>query len=307
MLHKDARVVYCVEGGAAATFSRAHLYGCRRLLEGTLHPDYAVNALAKEYENLGLRYTASIVYPRGRLMSEIESCDGLITQSEFAANTYRANGIPAAKLHIVPLGVDLDTFRPADTPVPRKRRQPVRLLFVGQLSVRKGVARLLDVLDQLSKESVEVTLIGMLDADLRPTFERMRAASSHKINWIPGMSRRELVAYYQAADLFVLPSLCDSFGQVILEAMACGTPALVTDTCGAPVRDGLDGWVVPVGNTEALAQKLMVAVQLGSQGLAKLGSNAADQASRYSWRAFRVRMAQLISQSCRLDPIKSLD
>jgi len=295
MVDRDIRAVYCVEGGAQFTFQRASNKGCVRFLEATVHPDHLAKALSGEYALLGLPDLNFASYGRSRLIDEINLADRIITQSEFAAGTYRMHGVANEKLRVVPLGVDLTMFSPS----PERRPEAdsaLRVLYVGQLSVRKGVIRLIEALNGLKENSVQLRMIGLLDSELRLSFNRLLSNSRVHIEWIPGVARYELPVHYRWADLLALPSLCDSFGQVVLEAMACGTPVLVTSACGAPVADGVDGWVVPSADNQALTDKVALAVSLNRSKLAELGNNAARHAARYSWQGFAARMLAVLSE-----------
>jgi D-inositol-3-phosphate glycosyltransferase len=127
------------------------------------------------------------------------------------------------------------------------------------------------------------------------------ASLGNLIRWIPGLARRDLVEHYRNADVVVLPSLCDSFGQSVLEAMACGTTCIVTDACGVPVKNGHDGVVVASDQIEAFANAFEV-LATDSSSLASLGVAAATTARAYGWDRYRVQMIQLLRASMEVNP-----
>jgi glycosyltransferase involved in cell wall biosynthesis len=157
------------------------------------------------------------------VLEEIETADVVVSQSDFGRSTYLAGGVAAGKVVALPLGVDTSLFCPGPRP---SVGGPLRVLYVGSVCIRKGVQYLLEAFQQLPPEVATLTVVGV--------------------------SRSELPAIYREADVMVLPSLCDSFGQVVVEALACGTPVIATTDCGAMPRQGVDGLVVPPGDTQAL-------------------------------------------------------
>ena len=106
--------------------------------------------------------------------------------------------------------------------------------------------------------------------------------------FLGALGREQLRSEYQRADLFCLPSLSDGFGHVVLEALACGTPALVTDACGASdlIKSGQSGFIIPAADLNAVGEKLEQAFQQRSE-LAVMRFTARNTAERYPWRRFR--------------------
>lgn len=287
-LPDSATAVYACEGSALATFRRAATVGARTFLEGTVHPKHYEVTLRPEYEYLGLPYPRHAPTPQ-RVLEEIAVADRVLTQSEFGMSTYAKYGLPRDKVICVPLGVDGSVFNAQAFSPAESQRSELRILYVGTLSVRKGVARLLEALKLLGEGDLKLTLIGRMDGEFRSVWERLKGAAA----WIPGLSRDELVTYYRDADLLVLPSLCDSFGQTALEAMACGTPVVVTSACGVQVKHGVEGYVVQPGSSEALANVLGRASTKRDE-LRMLGENAAARAEALTWTRFEAQMVEAL-------------
>ena len=288
----EAAVVYCTEGVALRVLERASQLGAFAMLEGTVHPDHLVSVLRPEYERLGLDFGGAFSDNWNRTKLEFSASDLIITQSEFAAGTFISHGIDRDKVLVVPLGVDLDTFYP-DQRIERQSGR-MKVLYVGSLSVRKGLPRLMEALSSVGGSFIELTVVGVLDDALagycRQQFKRL----GERVRWIPGLSRRELVSLYREADVVVLPSICDSFGQSVLEAMACGTAVLVTDACGVSVTNGHDGVVVPAGDSEALAAALEAMASSDRRLLTDLGQSGAATARAHGWSVYRLKMTDAI-------------
>lgn len=157
---------------------------------------------------------------------EFELADIVLVASEFSARSLPRNWVPRSKLRVVPYGYDAPRKKVSDTkPGGRK------LTFVGSLSERKGVTLLLRAFERLLRRdpSWKLTLVGRESAEFRLPYPLPRGVS-HLSELNNAQVRRELLA----ADLLVLPSMCEGFGRVLLESLAAGTPTLSTECSGAP-------------------------------------------------------------------------
>lgn len=181
--------------------------------------------------------------------------------SRFTESHLRAAGF-TGEIAIEPAGVALDefAFRP-----PRPHAGPTRLLFVGRLVPRKGLSVLLEALARLERrERVELQVIG--DGPLQPESEALAASLGlgDRVRFAGAMPRAGVLAALADADVLVLPSRTMPDGEaegsptVLKEALAVGTPAVVTDNGGTRevVPPDLRDEIVPEGNAEALARRL---------------------------------------------------
>lgn len=149
------------------------------------------------------------------------------------------------------------------------------LLAIGQFIHRKGFDVLLKAAASLP-ENAGIYLVGG-----EPTEEYLRLREElqlQNVHFLGFQSKETLVKFYKASDVFVLPTREDIWGLVINEAMAYGLPVITTDRCVAGlelVEDGINGYIVPVGNADALAEKMNLALsadlkQMGAASLEKI-------------------------------------
>ena len=98
-------------------------------------------------------------------------------------------------------------------------------------------------------------MIGKVDPAMGPILKRYQGVFKH----IPSLPKIELAKYYSNSSVFVLPSLADSFALVVLEAMACGVPVIVTEHTGSKevLREGVDGFIVPIRDVESIKEKIL--------------------------------------------------
>ena len=223
----------------------ARRLGLVRLLESTLPPS-TLPLVAAEYRRLGERWPGTD-RPSRELLAELPLCDYAVAQSRFALDSLTEYGVAPERIVLMPLGVDVDRFRP---PEAEPEGRPFRVLFVGQMSVRKGVHHLLEAWSSLALPDAELVFAGApKDAYILDLVRRTQGC--HR--YLGFVAHARLHEVYQQADLLVFPSLAEGGVYVIYEALASGLPCLVSANAGSAVRDGIEGYVLPVGEPEALA------------------------------------------------------
>jgi len=178
-----------------------------------------------------------------------------------AAEYLAANGIPRERIRFFPNTIDVDAYRDA-AEAARARAAEVRarhglperyVLFAGRLVEAKGVRELLAARERLGAEAPPLVVAGA-----GPLEELVRSAPG--VHHLGFQGRDALIELYALADRCAVPSLDEPWGVVVNEALACGCPVLASDAVGAAVdlvRDGIDGWIVPADDPEALARALV--------------------------------------------------
>jgi glycosyltransferase involved in cell wall biosynthesis len=181
--------------------------------------------------------------------------DVVVVNSEFCRQALLKQGVPDSKLEIVPLSYDDNGSEIGNhDSVPDSRLQSsdtLRVLFLGQVILRKGIQYLIEAAKALKGENVRLDVVG-------PMGISADAMASVPINVVfQGRAMRDKASgWYSQADVFVLPTLSDGFAITQLEAMAHGLPVITTPNCGAVVRNEVDGLVVPVRDAKTLARAI---------------------------------------------------
>ena len=216
------------------------------------------------------------------LVEETRMASHFLVASSFTRDSLIEHGAPAAAIRVIPYGVDSGHFHPAPHATDL-RSGPLRLLFVGRINQRKGLRYLLEALSQFAPEQIELTICGRV---LDSMEEFSRGAIPIKLR--PSVSAAELVHAYQQADLFVLPSIAEGFGQVLLEALASGLPILTTTRTAAPdlIEDGVQGFIVEPQRADLLQQRIAWALEHRDE-LAAMGVRARTRAEHFTWQRFR--------------------
>jgi starch synthase len=206
----------------------------------------------------------------------------IVVASSFTRRTLIENGVLPEKIVVNPYGVDLGTFVPVARP---DSSRPFRFLFLGTLGVRKGVPLLLDAWRTLNRRGAELWLAGPLSqraASLIPTVDGVTV--------IEKLPHRDLPVLLSKCDALVLPSYFEGFGLVLLEALAAGMPIIATEATAAPdlIEHGVEGYIVPTGDLDALRSALQRMVDSPSE-LAAMGAAARKCAERFSWDDYGAR------------------
>lgn len=227
-------------------------------------------------------------------------------------------GADPDKLVVIPLGVDLNLFRP----IPRDEAMTAigvdlpkghhLVLFVGRLDPLKGldtllraICKLADLEPELAKTISLAVIGGDVDEngfDLQNELEcldklKNEAGIADLVVFLGSRAQDTLPYYYSAAEVCIVPSHYESFGLVALEAMACGTPVIASRVGGLQhtVEDGETGFLVPAGDPEALAERLRLTL-LDRNLRERLATNARQKAQAYTWRSVADRIVDLYQE-----------
>jgi glycosyltransferase involved in cell wall biosynthesis len=242
---------------------------------------YGYPSIAQRHIRRALEYERALY---GRL-------DLIMPMSRWLADSFmRDNGVPARK--VVPVGAGINLPRIA--PTTDKDYTAPRILFVGHAFARKGGPGLLRAFARVRQEipAAELTIIGPTLADPPPGVRALGFVSKSDA---AGLAR--MLAEYQRATVFTMPSLYEPYGIVFAEAMAHRLPCVGTTICAMPeiIRDGDTGYVVPPADDRALADRLigllrdpLACRQMGERGYRKYEAE-------HTWDAVAARMCDAIA------------
>ena len=241
-----------LSGCSLYSLRRARRLGAKTVLErGSSHMLYQRKILEEEYGQFGQR--KEVVHPQvvERELTEYQEADFIAIPSQFVKQTFLQQGIAEEKLIHVPFGVDLTHFYPAP-----KADDTFRIIHCGNISLRKGVHYLLQAFAELNLPGAELWLIGSLTEEIKPF---LRKWGSPAIRHQGPFPERELYKYYSQSSVFCLASIEEGLAMVQVQAMACGLPVICTTNTGGAdiVRDGQDGFIVPIRDVTALKEKLL--------------------------------------------------
>lgn len=241
--------------------------------------------------------------PLRRLQIEYEvlrKSDALVAESPASKqHMVQEYGVDPQRIQVVPCGVDTTLFQPQDWRQARRalalpETAPI-LLFVGRIQPLKGLGTLLRAAQGVRQHYPDLHVLivggGVDESDTNEAEElgRLQALGQQlgltpHLHFIKAQPQEALAQYYAAADVFVMPSHYESFGMVVLEAMACGTPVVASDVGGLAwtVQHERTGLLAPVSDWHAFAQAI-IRILATPERRETFGHAAIQRARTFAW------------------------
>lgn len=215
---------------------------------------------------------------------ELALADAIYVASSFTKHTLEEYPGKLASVHVIPYGFPTVNNNRIYTSVQNRK---IKLLYVGELSQRKGIAYLFEAVKGL-EQWVELTVVGQGNVSGCKVLKK--ELINHK--YIPSLPHNEILQLMSTQDVLLFPSLFEGFGLVITEAMSQGTPVITTDrTCGPDIiTHGQDSWLIEVGSTLAIRQQLECILE-HPKVLRTVGQEAMQTAQKRPWSSYGQEMA----------------
>jgi starch synthase len=280
----DCDLYVGLSGSSLSAGKRAHDRGARYICDrGSSHIRAQDELLRQESERWGAPSTSIDPGVLEAEEAEYAEADRITVPSGFAHRTFVQQGVAPEKLRMLPYGVNLSRFEPDGAP-PEGRFD---VLFVGGMSLRKGVPYLAQAFDKLEHPAKSLTFVGAPSAALIDILRRRKLwpESARVLGHVP---QAELKTLMSRSHVMVLPSVEDGFGVVLMQAMACACPVIGTDNTGAPdlVSDGAEGYIVPICDVDALAERLQHLADHPDERAAMARKAIAKIRGLGGWRAY---------------------
>jgi len=288
----ETTAAYAYEDGALWTFRRAAREGRARVWDLPL-PHYLT--IEELWRDEAARWPGSIAsaphvepaWKKRRKDQELALATAVSVASRFTKQSVERCEVKVPII-VTPYGFPVEAF------APRARRPdgPFTVLAVGTHDLRKGTPYLLEAWRRAAIPDAELHLVGPLRL-AKPFLDGYAGLFKH---W-PHVAKAELAPRYAAADLLAFPTLGDGFGLVIQEAMCCGTPVVTTPCGGGPecITDGVDGWLVPPRDVDALVERFRAAARDRELAFA-VGRAARARAERWTWTDAGAALARAVAK-----------
>ena len=189
-----------------------------------------------------------------RWRNECALADQIVVNSNWSKNALLSEGVSEEKLQVVPLAYETNsdlTFQ-REYPVSFTSERPLRVLFLGQINLRKGIGQLLEAIELLVDEQIEFWFVGPTQIHIPSELKK-----TPRVRWFGVVPRAEVSQFYKEADVFILPTLSDGFGLTQLEAQSWKLPVIASRHCGEVVRSGENGVVLEEVTAAAIAEALL--------------------------------------------------
>ena len=221
-----------------------------------------------------------------RCRLEALEADHILAPSEYVRDTLVAVGVEPKRIALLPYGVDVERFRPS-----REKDDAVfQILFVGQIGQRKGIKYLLEAVKRLSLRDTELVLVGGIVGSGQGL-----APYRDLFHHVPNVPYYQVHSLYQRADIFVYPSLHEGSALAIGEALASGLPVITTANAGSVVRDGEEGYIVPIRDVEALMDRIL-RLYRDRELRAEMGRKARARAECHTWEHYGRSLDRLVQR-----------
>lgn len=296
---KNCQAVYAYEDSSLTSFRTAKRLGLYCFYDLPIGYWQAAQQIFLEERDLNPEWACTIsglkdsTEKLARKDEELSLADHIIVPSLFVRQTLLSYNACKSPVSIVPFGSPPAVIYPS----PRIDNSPLRILYVGSLGQRKGLSYAIDAVYLLDFEA-SFTLIGK-----RGPYQCQPLDSAiNRFNWIETLPHPEILIQMRNHDVLLLPSLFEGYALVISEALSQGLPVIATPNSGATesIRDGIEGFIVPIRDSHAIAQKLS---QLNSDRnlLHKMRLSCISRALELNWLHYESRLTTLVSSTINME------
>ncbi|HEY8360512.1 MAG TPA: glycosyltransferase family 4 protein [Ramlibacter sp.] len=252
----DSYAVWGFNNASLELFHNARSAGLKCVLEQTILPARLQLQLMREEAERWPGWQARLAFPETdrvtekRAEAEWELADLIVVGSEFVRGGLLRCGVPENKVQVVPYGVDVERFQAAPTE-DMAADSPLKVLFAGEVGLRKGVPDLLEALRRLGPTKVKARFAGNV------TLDRAKLAPYLDVaEFLGPVPRLQMPKLYRWANVFVLPSVVEGSAAVTYEALLSGLPVITTPNAGSVVRHDQSGYIVDIRSPHQIADAL---------------------------------------------------
>ncbi len=249
--------------------------------------------LVQEYARWGLQFRRDADFLIRNEEAEYAEADVITVPARFAKATFVSQGISADKIRVVPYGVNLEEFHPVGSP---PEDGTFRLLFVGQVSLRKGIPYLLEAFSKFKHPKKEMVIVGGVPPEIIPILKQL---SMEKIRMVGVVPRREVKDFMSTSHALVLPSIEEGLALVQAQALACGLPVIATPNTGSEdlFTHGVEGLVIPARNPTALVEAFE-SLAASPAHRSELARNASLRAHEIGgWTTYAINIVAVIQEA----------
>jgi len=251
---KEPTILFSLSGSGLNSGKKAINIGGHYICDrSSSHIVYQNQILTEEYAKWNLKFKG--IDPRiiAKEEEEYQLAEFITVPSEFVKNSFIEKGIPQEKILKIPFGARLERFYKIENPKINK----FIILWVGQVSIRKGFLYLLDAFNLFKHPNKDLIVIGFVTPEITKIIRNRKLQNVKFLGIIPNY---ELIKYYNLASVFVLPSIEEGLACVQGEALACGCPVIATHNSGAEdlFTNEKEGYIIPIRSSEAILEKLNI-------------------------------------------------
>jgi glycosyltransferase involved in cell wall biosynthesis len=263
------------------------------LERGSSHILFQNQILKKAYEDLHIPYKSINEKLIKKELDEYEIADFISVPSIFAKNSFLEKKFLNTKLIQVPLGVNLNDFYRFKN---KEKKNKLRIIYVGQLSVRKGIIYLLEAFDELTNtkkyNNIELVCIGDIDFEIEKKIKNFK--KNNRIFFLGSKKQQDLINYYNSSDIFILPSLEEGLAMVQLQALACGVPVISTKNSGAEdiIENNTNGLIIEPFSVNDIKDKIVYFIE-NKQMISIFSDKAIESSKKFTWEIYSKKLINI--------------
>jgi glycosyltransferase involved in cell wall biosynthesis len=286
----DCDALFALSGsglsGGRVVQKRGGIWLCERT---SSHISTQLRLVQEEHRRWSVEPFAVTQWAVRKEIAEYDEADVVVVPSTFVKQTFLDEGVPEHRLRVVPLGTSMAQFERTGEP----SAEEFRVLFVGQISLRKGFPYLLNAFRRVKHPNKKLVVIGGIGAGMKPVLDKL---PSDRVEYLGTLPHAELKHQFSRAHAFVLPSIEEGLANVMGEALACGCPVIASENTGARDRfsDGVEGFIIPIRDEDAIVDRLERLAQDPDLQKRMSASAVAAVQARGGWDDYTTRVKELI-------------
>ena len=291
--------LYAFDHAALDLFQAQAAKGRRRILD-QIYPAIHAERLEQEEEERWPDWSHAprddfYRSPLFRRWQEIQLEEWRLADTIIVASRYSEEAVTATlpeikpKLRQVPLTVNLDSYRPFQHIRRYTADRPLRVLFAGNVNIRKGLPYLLTAFSKIDPKVAKLTIVGGIHIR-----EEKIKIFQDQIDFRGPVPHVLMPQVYHDADVLVFPTISDGFGAVMVEAMATGLPVISTDHCADIVDDGVNGFRIPIRSSEAIVEKIS-RITSKPEILEHLSTGAVNTSREFNLTSYQAKLCRALN------------
>ena len=295
---EDLGVIYAYDDGALRSFEEARKRGWKTIFDLPIAYWETMEELLREEAERYPEWAPTLMgeeipkWKKERKTRELELSDYVVCPSEFVARRLPKTCENSGKVSVIPFGSP--TIISQNEIPEQKSSQKFKLLFVGGMSQRKGLADLFEAIKLLKSQNIELNILGEPLMGLQ--FYKKQGVD---FNYHSTRDHQSVLTLMTSCDALILPSIVEGRALVQQEAMARGLPLIVTANAGAEdlIEEGVTGHLVPIRNPQAIATAIDSIAVRSSDELHQMKMDCLEKVSSLTWVNYRNSLSQLMSRA----------
>ena len=289
---KDITAVYAYEDGALETFKTAKKLGIKCIYDLPIaYWETSLKLLREEADRLP-QWAATLgggtktsQAKLERKTNELELADIVVCPGTFVRNSIPA-WAQSKPIIMSPFGSPQGVYTPTFNP--ERKNKPLRVLFAGSMSQRKGLGDLFAAFRLLNTNKIELIVMGSLQAPMN--FYRNEFKN---FTYEPGRQHEKVLELMRSCDVLCLPSIVEGRALVMQEAMSQGLPVIITPNTGGEdlIIEGETGFLVPIRSASLIAEKISLLLD-NRETVFEMGAMARKHALSYTWKKYHQQIIQ---------------